>query len=48
MGFDLSYIDVLIKNVTGNGEVLNNLYSLRLRITDSCREYWERREPRRI
>ena len=43
MGFDLSYNDVLIKNVIGDGEVLNNLYSLRLRITDSCREYWERR-----
>ncbi|HXY87086.1 MAG TPA: hypothetical protein VEG44_01460 [Candidatus Acidoferrales bacterium] len=22
---------------------MNNLYSLRLRITDSCREYWEKR-----
>ena len=43
MGFYLSYTDVLIKNVIGDGEVLNNLYSLRLRITDSCREYWETR-----
>jgi len=38
MGFDLSYTDVLIKNVIGDGEVLNNLYSLRLRITDSYRD----------
>jgi len=43
MGFHLSYIDVLMKNVVGGGEVLKNLYSLRLRIADSCREYWERR-----
>jgi len=33
----------LIKNVIWDGEVLNNLYSLRLRLTDSCREYWETR-----
>jgi hypothetical protein len=38
MGFDLSYTDVLIKNVIRDGEVLNNLYSLRLRITDSYRD----------
>jgi len=43
MGFYLSFNDVLIKNVIGGGEVLNNLHSLGLRITDSCCEYRERR-----